>query len=653
MLFAIRFVLPLTLMMMAATAAGLTQQYRGHLRGTITDPEGNPAPGAAMRITSESSGESRRFVAGPDGYYTVADLLPGTYRISSEDDRYRTFGMRTVVSIGHDAHLDLPLGLSPITMTADVRPTHIPFDRFSPALTTRLPLEFVQRLPLESRDYLDAASLAPGIIRGGGGIAAAGTSAAFTGYVVDGLGWSRGLTDTPPTQLPLDAISHLHVLSSSYDASYGRFAGAQISIATRSGTNTPHGGAHGFLQPDGERAIFGGYGGGPIARDRTFAFGSYQFSTVDGREGDGHLLSGRADHLFNDSSRLTGRASADTTAADGHAQAVGVSLHTVGSSAWTNEARFGVVGESESDDDARALQLANVASYVHRRHLLRGGVSLSTHSREVGTFEASATTFGLFVQDDWWLRPDLTVSAGARYDRYSPDSVNEASNHVSPRLGVSWVADREARTLVRAGYGLAFNHVHLDDSAPSLDMWSVAVRRWLGRARALEAAYLGPRGDDTVGGRGSSSYDALQVTFEERSEANMAAFMTYTYGNWSQELPFDPDARAALDARHRMTASFVASLPFGEDRRWFDDGFAADILGNMQLTGIFRLRSGLPVAGRPGDVGESLRNLDAALVKTIWLGLTRTLELRVETYNLTNNEASRDRRYQLGGRFKF
>ena len=647
-----RLLLPLVLMM-AVTSTAVGQQYRGHLRGTITDPQGNPAPGAVMRITSESSGESRRFVAGPDGYYTVADLLPGTYRISSEDDRYRTFGMRTAIAIGHDAHLDIPLGLSAVTMAADVRPTHIPVDRFSPALTTRLPLGFVQLLPLESRDYLDAASLAPGIVRRGAGIAAAGTRAAFTGYVVDGLPWSSGLTDRPPSQLPLDAISHIQVLSSSYDASYGRFAGAQVSIATRSGTNTPQAGAYGFLQPDGERATFGGYGGGPLERDRTFAFGSYQFSTVDGRDGDGHLLSGRADYLFG-SSRLTGRASADTTAADGHARSAAVSLHTVGSSAWTNEARLGFAGDSERDDDERTFQLADVASYVHRRHLLRAGVNVSTHSREVGVFEASTTTFGLFAQDDWWLRRDLTVSAGVRYDRYSPDPVEDASNHLSPRLGVSWVADSEARTLVRAGYGLAFNHVHLDDSAPSLDMWSVAVRRWLGRARSLEAAYLGSRGDDIVARGGSSSYDALQVTFEERSEANVAAFLTYTYGKWSQALPLEPDdSRAPLNARHRMTASFVAALPFGDERRWFDDGLAAEILGNMQLTGIFRLRSGLPLAGRPGQVGESLRNLDAALVKTIRLGLTRTLEVRLETYNLTNNEASRDRRYQLGGRFGF
>jgi hypothetical protein len=649
---ATRFALPLALvMMMASTALG--QQYRGHLRGTITDPEGNPAPGAVMRITRESDGESRRFVAGPDGYYMLADLLPGTYRIASEDDRYKGFGMRTAIAIGHDAHLDIPLGLSAVTMTADVRPTQIPLDRFSPALTTRLPVEFVQLLPLESRDYLDAASLAPGIIRSGGGVLAAGTSAAFTGFVVDGLGWSSGLTNAPSTRLPLDAISHLEVVSSSYDASYGRFAGAQIGIATRSGTNTPQAGAYGFLQPDGERATLGGYGGGPIARDRTFGFGSYQFSTVDGREGDGHLLSGRADHLFG-SSRLTARASADTTAADGHAQNLGIALHTVGSPAWTNEARLGFAGGSESGDHDRAFQLANVASHVRDRHLLRAGVNLSTHSREVGVFEASATTFGLFVQDDWWLRPDLTVSAGARYDRHAPDTADEASNHLSPRLGVSWVADAEARTLVRAGYGLAFNHVHLDESTPSLDMWSVAVRRWLGRARSLEAAYLGSRGDDIFAGRGSSSYDALQVTLEERSEANVAAFLTYTYGQWSQELPLAPDdSRAPLNARHRMTASFVASLPFGDERRWFADGLAADILGNMQLTGIFRLRSGLPVAGEPDEVGESLRNLDAALVKTIWLGLTRTLEVRLETYNLTNNEASRDRRYQFGGRFRF
>lgn len=649
---ATRFALILALVMAVAPTA-LGQQYRGHLRGTITDPEGNPAAGVALRITSETTGESRRFVAGPDGAYVVADLLPGTYRISSEEDRYRDFGMRTTIAIGHHAHLDIPLGLSAVTMTADVRPTQIPIDRFSPSVVTRLPLEFVQLLPLESRDYLEAAAIAPGILRSGGGVAFAGTSAAFTGYVVDGLGWFAGSSGAPPTRLPLDAVSDLAVISPSYDASYGRSAGGLVGIATRSGTNTPQAGAYGFLQPDGDRATFGGYGGGAVARDRTFAFGSYQFATVDGRDGDGHLLAGRADHLFG-SSRLTGRASADTTAADGRAASVGLAFHAVGSSAWTNETRFGFAGDSEGEDHDRTFQLANVASYVHRQHLLRAGVDLSTHSREAGVFEASATTFGLFVQDDWWLRPDLTVSAGARYDRHAPDTVEDASHHVSPRLGVSWVADAEARTLVRAGYGLAFNHAHLDDSAPSLDVWSVAVRRWLGRARSLEAAYLGSRGDDIVPAGGSSSYDALQITLEERSEANVAALLTYTYGKWSQELPFDlADSRSPLDARHRMTASFVASLPFGNERRWFDSGLAAEILGNMQLTGIFRLRSGLPEAGRPGDVGESLRNLDGALVKTIWLGLTRTLELRLETYNFTNNEASRDRRYQFGGRFRF
>jgi hypothetical protein len=647
---ATRFAVFVVLMMTIAPTA-LGQQYRGHLRGTVTDPEGNPAPGAILRITSESSGASRRFVAGADGHYTVTDLLPGTYRISSEEDRYRTFGMRIAIAIDHDAHLDIPLGLSAVTMSADVRPTQIPVDRFSPAVTTRLPLEFVQLLPLEERDYLDAAALAPGIIRSGG-VAAAGTRAAFTGYIVDGLGWPRGVTGVPPTRLPLDAVSQLEVLSSSYDASFGGFAGAQVSITTRAGTNTPRAGAYGFLQPDGERGTLGGYAGGALARDRTFAFGSYQLSTVDGREGDGHLLSGRADHLFG-ASRLTARAGADTTAADGHAQSVGLALHTVGSAGWTNEAKLGFAGDSQLDVDDSTFQLANVSSYVHQRHLLTGGVNLSRHAREAGVFEADATTFGLFVQDDWWIRPDLTVSAGARYDRYSPDS-DDASNHVSPRLGVSWVADREARTLVRAGYGLAFNHVQFDDSAPRLDMWSVAVRRWLGRARSLEAAYVASRGDDILDGRGSSSYDALQVTLEERSEANLAAFVTYTYGNWSQERPFaSGDSRAPLDARHRMTASFVAALPFGEERRWFDSGLAAGILGNMQLTGIFRLRSGLPVAGRPDERGESLRNIDAALVKTIWLGLTRTLEVRVETYNLTNAEASRDRRYQFGGRFRF
>ena len=156
-------------------------------------------------------------------------------------------------------------------------------------------------------------------------------------------------------------------------------------------------------------------------------------------------------------------------------------------------------------------------------------------------------------------------------------------------------------------------------------------------------------------GMGTSRYHAMELTFEERSDANLSSLVSYTYGRWMEDFGIhDEPVRSPLDARHRASAAFVARLPFGDEQRWFDDGLAAEILGNMEVSGIFRLESGLPLLDGSSRQGPSLRNLDAALLKTLALGLRRTLQVRFEIYNITNTDVARHgRRYQVGGRVGF
>jgi hypothetical protein len=653
-------VLVLLLLTAAVSAAG--QQYRGHLRGRVFDPAGMPAPAVPMRITHEPTGESRRFASGLDGFYLVADLLPGTYRIDAEDDRYRGFAARTKVAINQDAELDLHLGLASITTTADVRPTHIPVDH-SPAGTMRPDPALFDRLPVEGRAYLDVAALAAGTFPAPSGVIAAGTGEAFTGYLTDGLTWfADPRLNAAPIRMPLDAIGELEVRTSPFDASVGRAAGAQVSLVTRGGGNRPDASAVALLQPDGERALFGGSAGGPLAVDTTFVFGSYQFTTVDGTEGDGHLFAGRVDHLLASSSRITSRYGFDSTPAAGHAQSAAVSLHTAGAGSFTNEMRFGFAGVDTGDPpgppvayDATTVQLANTTTWARGRHLVRGGVEWLRRSRDFGPADLTGSAIGVFVQDDWWVRPDVSISAGLRFDHESPETGEDDSNRVSPRLGFSWSLDEAATTLVRGGYGIAYNHLLVDGPPPRIDHWSVGVRRSFGRARALEGAYVGADGRDLAAGTGTSRYHAMLLTFEERSDANLASRVSYTYGKWTEDFGiFDEAVRSQFDTRHRASAAFTAVLPFGDERRWFTDGLAADILGNMELSGIFTLQSGQPLLYSSSRQGPSLRNLDAALLKNVALGLRRTLQVRFEIYNITNNDRARHgRRYQMGGRVVF
>jgi hypothetical protein len=102
-----------------------------------------------------------------------------------------------------------------------------------------------------------------------------------------------------------------------------------------------------------------------------------------------------------------------------------------------------------------------------------------------------------------------------------------------------------------------------------------------------------------------------------------------------------------------VTASFVAALPFGKDRRLFSRGMAAKILGDIEVSGILTLRSGLPAIGDE-ERGPTYRNVDAALLKNLAIGGGRTLQLRAETFNLSDRrDTGPGRRYQFGGRVLF
>ncbi|HJR61389.1 MAG TPA: TonB-dependent receptor [Vicinamibacterales bacterium] len=645
------------------------QQYRARLRGTVVDPAGAPAPGIPLRMVSESTGESRVFTSDDNGRYTVTGLLPGTYRIAADDERYRTFAVRTSLSVNQDLELDLRLGIVPISVGADLRPAAVPIDRHSPALTTRVDPSLITKLPLDGRNYLDLALLAPGVMPGFQALASNGTSDLSTGYLLDGIYDIEARLGRPAARPALDAISELEVRTSTYDVSFGRAAGAQVNVVTKSGTNRAAGGAFAFVQSDGDRSQLGGFAGGPLAENRTFLFGNYQHSRAGdaaGTDEGGHLLGGRLDHIFNGSSRITARYGLDDGGAfDRRGQNVGVSFHHVPASAVTNELRFGVARVDVGDltdvigVESQSFQLANMAMWSKGQHLVSAGAEW--YRLERGLVADSAGSWGLFVHDDWQALPAVSLSAGVRYDRaFRPESPapppeeTDAGDTFSPRFGVAWTVDPAGQTLVRGGYGVHHDYDLIRPDLRRVDHWTASVLRRIGYARTVEAAYVATRGSDVAGDFGTSRYDAMQLKLDQRSESGNTVFASYTYGKWTEELGDADRVPSPLDARHRLTLAFIAALPFGVERRWFSEGVAATILGGLELSGAYTLQSGYPDADIPGEEGADHRSLDLALLKNLDLGDRRGLQLRIETFNLTDRtNRQRGRRYQFGGRFLF
>ena len=291
------------------SVAAYAQTQNASLRGTVLDPSGAGIPKIEVRITNEATNEVRRITTDGSGQYVAAQLEPGVHRIEIEDARYRKFAARAALAINQALRLDLPLALGTVAIV-DVRETLIPVDRDSPALRTRIDNDLVTGLPLDGRNFLELALLAPGTypapqgsassVRGDFAFSANGTREDFTNYLLDGIYNVDPKLGTVSVRPPVDAVREFEVLTSTYDASFGRNGGAQVNIITRSGANRFSGTAYEFFRngvfdsrnyfapknedaPEYNRHQFGGSLGGRIIKDRTFFFVDYERTRL--REG--------------------------------------------------------------------------------------------------------------------------------------------------------------------------------------------------------------------------------------------------------------------------------------------------------------------------------------------------------------------------------
>jgi hypothetical protein len=297
-------------LVLALSAAASAQPQSASIRGTVLDPSGAPAGRTELRIINEATNEVRRASSDETGNYSAPNLAPGTYRIEVEDARYRAFAARAVLAVNQDLRLNLPLALGTVSDEIDVRASFIPIDRDSPALSTRLDNRQITGLPLDGRNFLELALLAPGTapapqgsassVRGDFAISVNGTREDFTNYLLDGIYNVDPKLGTASVRPPVDAVREFEVRTSTYDATFGRNGGGQINVVTRSGSNRFDGTAYEFLRdsalssrnyfapkdedaPEYNRHQFGGSLGGPLKKDRTFFFVDYERTRL--REG--------------------------------------------------------------------------------------------------------------------------------------------------------------------------------------------------------------------------------------------------------------------------------------------------------------------------------------------------------------------------------
>jgi hypothetical protein len=293
-------------------AAGASAQPTGAaIRGVVEDQTRGRLPGVHVTLVHEGTNERRETTTDREGRFAFASLEPGRYLLEAGLTGFSTYRQIANVAIGRDLWAEVRLVVTTREVVTGAGEARIPLvERNSNAMRTLIDAEQVANLPLDGRNFLELALLAPGTapapersassVRGDFAFTTNGAREDFNNYILDGVSNVDPKLNTPAVRPPADAIQEFEVVTSNYDASFGRNAAGQLNVVTRSGSNRFGGTGYEFArsgwldarnhfapedepEPDYSRHQFGGSAGGPLVRDRTFLFGDYEGTRL--REG--------------------------------------------------------------------------------------------------------------------------------------------------------------------------------------------------------------------------------------------------------------------------------------------------------------------------------------------------------------------------------
>lgn len=289
------------------TVGALSQTAQ--VSGRISDASGAVVPGAQISLTNQANGFKRDTVTNGEGYYRIPLLQPGTYEINVRKDGFKPIVQGNVtLNVEQVARLDFTLQTGAVSETITITSDVPLLNRETSSVGQIVDNKTVVTLPLNGRNYSQLAVLAPGATPNPGsrtedGFSLNGNRLFQNSYQVDGADNNNYIfgVDTNTTQAlrpSVDAIQEFKVETANYSAEHGRAAGGVISVAIKSGTNELHGSAFEFLRNDALDATnffanrnrlrkpplrynqFGGTIGGPVWKDHTFFFFSYQGTRI-------------------------------------------------------------------------------------------------------------------------------------------------------------------------------------------------------------------------------------------------------------------------------------------------------------------------------------------------------------------------------------
>lgn len=301
------------------------QFARASLTGTVTDDAGLALPGVTVTATNADTGATRTVTTSGTGRYVLNGLVPGPYDLSFELSSFRPVRRDSLqLLVGQESTLNVTMQIGGIEETVVVTAEAPVVDVTSKEIGATVTTEVMESLPTQSRSFIDFAGLIPGVVPNVATASTAADSIFVNGqdnnnnsFNVDGanndddvIGGAAGAQ----TRTAIEAVQEFQILTTQFDAEFGRTQGGVINAVTKSGTNRFQGTAFYYRQdaglnaknffterndqeqPDLSFQSVGGVFGGPILRDRFHFFGSFERLTP--QEGIARSFETRPDLSF-------------------------------------------------------------------------------------------------------------------------------------------------------------------------------------------------------------------------------------------------------------------------------------------------------------------------------------------------------------------
>jgi len=285
------------------------QTVTGSITGTITDPAGAVIPGAQIVAHNVATGVDSRTTSNSTGFYRIEFLPIGGYTVSVQADGFNTASIPAFqLEVLQTASFNIKLTVGSSTTTVDVSAATPILDTNDATLGSTFTANTIQNMPLNGLDFSALSLYLPGAVstQGTSGMQNIERSTQWTdlpningnrtqsnNYTIDGIDMNETFNNVISYSPAPEALEEVHVLTANSPADYGNVNGGGIISVLKSGTNSFHGSAYGYVQDyhlnanswqNNHQGIpvnpfsqsqFGGTFGGPIKRDKLFFFVDY------------------------------------------------------------------------------------------------------------------------------------------------------------------------------------------------------------------------------------------------------------------------------------------------------------------------------------------------------------------------------------------